>query len=462
MLVDIGLIVLGIAVIAVIISINGFFVAQEFAYMAVDRPTLKSMAEKGDAGANRALKVTGRTSFMLSGAQLGITITGLMVGYVAEPMVGESLGNLLGLTGIPVGVGIAVGTVTALVIATVVQIIFAELFPKNLAISNPTPLAIALSRSTLFYMAAFGWLITFFDKSSNALLKIIRVEPVHDLDASANASDLEHLVEDRFDSGDLPEQLFVLLDRILDFPERDVEHAMVPRSQADYLQAAATVADARALMSVAHTRYPVIGENDEPLGVIQLDDLLGFSNKDTTPVTQHMRSPLVVPTVMTLPEVLKGMLETANEMALVIDEYGGFTGLLTIEDLGEEILGSISDEHDPKEEENITQQADNRWTVPGNMPIDELERLLGVDMPEGDWETLAGMLISEKGGLPEPGELLEIELGLTPEEITNGSDSISVLVAKILEVDRHVPVEITLELIQREIQAESEHDGGQQ
>ena len=134
MLGEVGLVLLGLVVIALIISVNGYFVAQEFSYMAVDRPTLRAMAAKGNNGAKRALKVTNRTSFMLSGAQLGITITGLMVGYVAEPLVGESLGRLLGTTGIPPAIGITIGTVFALVLAAVVQMIFGELFPKNLAI----------------------------------------------------------------------------------------------------------------------------------------------------------------------------------------------------------------------------------------------------------------------------------------------------------------------------------------
>jgi CBS domain containing-hemolysin-like protein len=447
MLIEFGLISLGLAVIVVIIAINGYFVAQEFSYMAVDRPTLRSMAEKGDGGAKRALKVTNRTSFMLSGAQLGITVTGLMVGYVAEPLVGESLGRLLGTAGIPQAVGITVGTVFALVLAAVVQMIFGELFPKNLAIANATPMSLALARSTLLYLAAFGWLIAIFDKASNALLKLIKVEPVHDLDASANADDLEHMVEDSFDSGDLPQDLFVLLDRILDFPDRDVEHAMVPRSRTDFIEPETTIAEARVLMSTSHTRYPVIGESEEPLGVLHLSDVLQCKPNDSSPVTKHMRPPLVVPTVMSLPEVLRSMIETQNEMALVIDEYGGFAGVLTIEDLGEELLGEINDEHDTDEVDVIQQISEDKWQLPGSMPIDELERLMSIDIPEGDWETLAGLLISTKGSLPEAGEVLEIEIEQDPEDITSGEETIQVLRATVGTIDRHIPDDVIVELV---------------
>src|SRR5690625_4617737 len=135
------LLILGVVVILLIIVINGYFVAQEFAYMSVDRVRLQAQASQGDAAAARALKVTNRTSFMLSGAQLGITVTGLLVGYVAEPLIGEPLGELLEDTGVAIETGIAAGTVLALIVATVVQMVVRELYPKNLAIANAEPLA---------------------------------------------------------------------------------------------------------------------------------------------------------------------------------------------------------------------------------------------------------------------------------------------------------------------------------
>jgi CBS domain containing-hemolysin-like protein len=211
---------------------------------------------------------------MLSGAQLGITVTGLLVGYVAEPLVGESLGVLLGGTGVPTEVGVAVGTVLALAAATIIQMIFGELYPKNLAIANPEPLSRGLARSTLLYMTVFGWLISFFDKSANLLLRALRIEPVHDLDVSASADDLPHIIADSRDSGDLPLELSLMMDRILDFPQRDVEHAMVPRSQVDWVRPETTLDELRGLMARAHTRYPVIDDDDAPVGVVHLADVL--------------------------------------------------------------------------------------------------------------------------------------------------------------------------------------------
>lgn len=463
MLGEVGLIAIGLLVIAVIIAANGFFVAQEFAYMSVDRPTLRARAQAGDAKAARALKVTDRTSFMLSGAQLGITVTGLLVGYVAEPLVGESLGRILNTGGVPAAVSVTVGTVIALVFAAIFQMIFGELFPKNLAIANPTPMSTGLARSTLLYLALFGWIISFFDKSSNALLRLIRVEPVHDLDASASAEDLEYIVETSRESGDLPEGLFVLLDRILDFPEQDVEHAMVPRSQTDILSPETTIEQVRKLMAKSHTRYPVIDASDNPVGVVHLADVLGMSRTDGNSVTKIMREPLVIPTSMSLPDALEALIDSKNELACVIDEYGGFVGIITTEDLGEELVGDIKDEHDRTTRDDVVEVAEEKWSVVGSLPIDELERLLDVDLPEGDWETLAGLIISHHGGLPETGEVIEIQLEETAEDITNGEHPKRFLIAEIEAVQRRVPSRVAIEIreVAEDEDGESEQSKGE-
>ncbi|AJW41423.1 Magnesium and cobalt efflux protein CorC [Rhodococcus sp. B7740] len=438
---------LGFVLTAAIIAANGYFVAQEFAYMSVDRATLRTGAEKGDASAERALKVTKRTSFMLSGAQLGITVTGLMVGYVAEPFIGESLGELLSSAGVPIAVGISIGTVAALVLATVVQMIFGELYPKNLAIANPDPLSRRLARSTLIYLAAFGWLITFFDKSSNAMLRLLRVEPVHDVDSSATAKDLESIIDDSRASGDLTEDLSLLLDRILDFPERDVEHAMIPRSRVDAVTPATAIGEMRARMVRAHTRYPVIGDRDEPIGVVQLAEVLAAAPDDSRSVTEIMRAPLIVPELMPLEDALELLSSTKNELACVIDEYGGFAGVLTIEDLAEELVGEITDEHD-EDIVGVEVRKDGVWLMDGDVHVDEVERTIGRDMllPRGDYETLAGLLIAEGGNLPEVGDTVRIDLAVFGADLMEEVPPRPSLEVEVLEVDRHVPSELRIRL----------------
>lgn len=442
------LLLLGIVIVLLIIAANGYFVAQEFAYMSVDRSTLRARAENGDASARRALAVTRRTSFMLSGAQLGITVTGLLVGYVSEPLVGESIGVLLGGVGVPTAVGIAVGTVLALAGATVVQMIFGELFPKNLAIANPEPLSRGLARSTLIYLAAFGWLIALFDRSSNALLRLLRIEPVHDVDSSADATDLGRIIDDSRASGDLPEELSLLLDRILDFPERTVDHAMIPRTRVDAVPAASPIADVRHLMSHAHTRYPVVGENDEPIGVAHLSEVLAADPADRRPIREIMREPLVIPTLMSLPNALDALTRSRNEIACVIDEYGGFAGVLTIEDLAEELVGELTDEHDPDEVEEAGSARDGVWTMTGDVPLDEMERIVDRELPTGDYETLAGLVIAELGHLPALGTTVSVRLPAEGPELVDTDPSHWSLMIEVLDIERHVPSRLRVTLVE--------------
>ena len=436
-------IVLGILVVLLITAVTGYFVAQEFGYMAVDRSRLKAMAEGGDVAAQRALAVTRRTSFMLSGAQLGITVTGLLVGYVAEPLIGEAIGVLLGGVSVPTGVGIAIGAVVAIGFSTLVQMLFGELFPKNLAIARPESVARALALSTTWYLRLFGWLIWLFDQSSNLLLRALRIQPVHDVEHSAGPRDLEHIVAVSRDAGELPRDLSALLDRTLDFPTRTAEHAMIPRSRVDGVSADEPAEGVLTKMATGHTRYPVFGEDvDDLLGVVHMLDLLDPEVAGGTAGTR-CRPTIVVPTTMPLPSVLGALRSASEEMALVIDEYGGFAGVLTIEDLAEELVGDIDDEHDA-DHDDAAPEADG-WLIPGDTPLDEVHRLLDRVLPDGDFETVAGLAIAEFGGLPGIGDHLAIPL--EPEAADLVADEPhprDLLTIEIRAVDKHVPSSVFL------------------
>jgi len=442
---------LGMIVVLAITVVTGYFVAQEFAYMAVDRSRLAARAEADDPAAKRALAVPRRTSFMLSGAQLGITVTGLLVGYVAEPLIGESLGALLGGINIPTGVSLGIGAALALLFSTIVQMLFGELFPKNLAIARPEPVALKLANSTVLYLKLFGWLIWVFDQASNLLLRALKIEPVHDVEHAATARDLEHIVEESRESGDLPAELSMLVDRILDFPDRDVEHAMIPRPRVDTVASRETLGQLRQLMASGHSRYPVLDpETGDVAGVVHLPDLLSTTEPDDAPVTAIARECLVVSTLTSLPDALRQLADTGNQLACAIDEYGGFAGILTLEDLAEELVGEITDEHDTEHPEYIPVEGDRVWEMPGDVHVDEVERALDVDLPRGDYETIAGLVITAHGGLPEPGTRLSIELPPDPGDLAHEDEPAPRhLNVEILDVDRHVPSRVRLELPDR-------------
>ncbi|MCJ0902707.1 hemolysin family protein [Rhodococcus sp. ARC_M6] len=438
---------LGVMVVLLITAVTGYFVAQEFAYMTVDRSRLNSLAEGGDAGAQRTLAITRRTSFMLSGAQLGITVTGLLVGYVAEPLIGESLGTILGGIGIPTALGLAIGAVLAILFSTLVQMLFGELFPKNLAIARPEPVARWLARSTNIYLKLFGWLISIFDHASNLLLRALKIEPVHDVEHSASARDLEHIVAESRETGDLAPELSTLLDRILDFPTRPVEHAMIPRTHVDTVRADDSLDHVITLMGSGHSRYPVTGEDSEDIvGVIHLHDVLTLTSSSDLTVQDLARPALILPTTLPLPKALTELTDTKNQLACVIDEYGGFAGVITLEDIAEEIVGEITDEHDPDRPFELPTE-DGSWTVDGGVHLDEVERAIGHDLPAGDYETIAGFTIAHYGELPPVGARIRVELPPDPTDlISDDEQPRHSVVIDVLAVDRYVPSSLRIRL----------------
>ncbi|MFD0774900.1 hemolysin family protein [Streptomonospora algeriensis] len=450
-------IVFGALVILVLIAANGYFVAQEFGFMAVDRSRLKARAAQGDSGARRALAVTGRTSFMLSGAQLGITITGLLVGYVAEPMVGEGIGELLGWAGVPLATGIAIGTVFTLLLSTVVQMVFGELFPKNLAIARPEPVARWLALSTTVYLRLFGWLIWLFDQAAILLLRAVHIQPVEDVQHAATPRDLEHIVEESRESGDLPAELSTLLDRTLDFHDRTAEHAMIPRPQVSTVEAGEPVSRIVDLMASGHSRFPVLGDGvDDIVGVVCLRDVLELGSRTLADVRvcDVARPPVLVPGSLPLPAVLSRLRGSDEEFACVVDEYGGLAGVITTEDIAEELVGEIADEHDPEDAGEARVGEDGSWLVSGALHVDEAERLIGHDLPEGDFETIGGLVIAELRRLPEPGDSVSVDLprppGIADDEPLRTVD------IGVRTVDRHVPETVRLELRETPVGEHSE------
>ncbi|MFL1432768.1 MULTISPECIES: hemolysin family protein [unclassified Nocardiopsis] len=438
---------LGILVVFLITVATGYFVAQEFGYMAVDRSRLRARASAGDAGAKRALGITNRTSFMLSGAQLGITVTALLVGYVAEPLIGEGIGELLGGVGVPTGAGVAIGTVLALLFSTVVQMVFGELFPKNLAIARPEPVARALALSTGIYLKVFGPVIWLFDQAAILILKLVRIEPVEDVQHAATPRDLESIIAESKESGDLPAELSTLLDRTLDFHESTAGHAMIPRPEVSTVEEGDPVSRVVELMASDHSRFPVLGDGvDDIVGVICLRDVLALGDRDLehVKVSEVARPTVMVPASLPLPGVLDQLREAGEEFACVVDEYGGLAGVITTEDLAEELVGEIADEHTPEEEAPAHLDAEGSYLVPGGLHIDEVERLIEHDLPEGDYETLGGLVIHELHRLPEVGD--SVLLALPRPASAHDDDPDMALTLRVSSVQRHVPHTVEVRL----------------
>ncbi|WP_306209517.1 hemolysin family protein [Actinoplanes sp. RD1] len=427
------LILAGLLLVILVTAITGYFVAQEFGYVAVDRGKLRAEADRGDKAAERALQVTERLSFVLSGAQLGITVTALIVGYLAEPYLGEGFAELLGLTGLPEGVTAAISVVLALLIATVVQMVLGELAPKNFAIARPEPLAKALSRSTLIYLAVFGPVIKLFDKAAAKLLRRIGIEPIEELPEGATEEDLEQIIAESRAEGHLDPELSALLDRGLDFRGRSASEVMVPRVDVHTVKATDTAQKVVELLDTGRSRFPVRGGDgvDEIVGVVGIADVLGVPPKEraTRQVGDLCASPLLVPASLHLPAVLDRLRGGHRQLACVVDEYGGFAGIITLEDIAEELVGPIRDEDDLPEPAPARQD-DGSWIVPARWRIDEVADATGVDLPEDDdYDTVSGLVMSHLGRVPQVGDAVALDSGAG---------------LAVLSVDRHVPQSVRI------------------
>lgn len=438
------LILVGLLLITVLTAATGYFVAQEFGYVAVDRGKLKQLADGGDRAAARALEVTGRLSFMLSGAQLGITVTALLVGYVAEPYLGAGLADLLGLAGLSSSVSLPLSVVLALIIATVVQMVLGELAPKNLAIARAERLARALSRSTLIYLKIAGPLITLFDRAAVRLLRRIGIEPIEELPSGATPQDLEQIIAESREEGHLDAEMSDLLDRGLDFRELTAGEAMVPRVDVHTVRADEPVSRIVELLDTGHSRFPVSGAEgvDDLLGVVGIADVLGVppAQRATTRVDAVAVPPLLVPETLPLPTVLDRLRSGHRQLACVVDEYGGFAGVITLEDLAEELVGPIRDEDDPPDRA-AARQEDGSWVVPARWRIDEVADSTGIELPEApEYDTLSGLVMRELGRVPEVGDRLEIPVATDGDRPAAGRR----VLVEVLAVDRHVADSVRL------------------
>ncbi|WP_204007328.1 hemolysin family protein [Virgisporangium aurantiacum] len=433
------LILVGLVLIVVLTAATGYFVAQEFAYVAVDRGRLRAAAEKGDKASERALSVTSRLSFMLSGAQLGITVTALVVGYVAEPYLGQGLADLLGLT----GANEALSVLAALLFATIVQMVLGELAPKNLAIARPEALARSLSRSTLVYLAVAGPLIRLFDATSNRLLRRVGIEPVEELPQGATREDLDRIIATSHAEGLLDPDTSRLLDHGLDFRTRTAGEVMVPRVDVVTIRATAPAVKVVELLDTGHTRFPVTGDAvDDVLGIVAVADVVELEpgERQEKTVEQLAKPAVLVPETLPLPAVLEALRAEHRQLACVIDEFGGFAGVISLEDIAEELVGEIRDEDDPAEP-TAERIDDNQWLVPARWRLDEVDDATGIALPDSHlYETLSGLVLQRLGRTAEPGD--ELTVDLPPEDGTGEQLKVTL---RVETVRRHVPERVRIQ-----------------
>ncbi|MGW4032080.1 hemolysin family protein [Streptomyces sp. NPDC004838] len=393
----------------------GVFVAAEFSLTTVERSDLERASERGERGAASALKAVRGLTFQLSGAQLGITVTNLVVGMLSEPSISKLIRGPVEDLGLSPSVASSVALVLGTALSTVVLMVVGELVPKNWAISSPLAVAKAVAPAQRLFTAAFKPLISHLNNSANRILHRLGMEPTEELASARSPQELVALARHSAKAGALEADTAELFVRTLHLAELTAENVMTPRVQVTALEVQATAEDvANATRATGLSRFPVYrGNLDTVVGIAHIKDVLAVPAdlRARRSVSEVLREPLLVPETLTV-DRLMDRLGGRSTMAVVIDEYGGTAGVVTMEDIVEEVVGEVRDEHDPHETPDLARaghDADGRtlWSADGAARMDQLEQV-GLRMPDGPYETLAGLVATELGRIPEEGDRIDI------------------------------------------------------
>jgi len=403
---------------------TGLFVASEFSLINLERTELESRRTRGERGLSPTITALKRTSTHLSGAQLGITLTTLLTGFLAEPSLTVLLeAGVLGewFKGPTLH---AISLTVSLVIATLFSTLIGELVPKKLALTLPLRVSKAVVRFQLLFTWTFGWLIWLLNSTGNAIVRSFGIEPKEELSSSRTAEELSALVKRSASLGALEQRTADLITKTLALSQLVASDVMTPRTKLSSLDAASTVQD---VIELSHrtgfSRFPVFtGSNDDVVGIVHVKAAASVprEKRDSVPVTALMVEPFRVPETMSL-EKLMGVLRSHGlQLAIVVDEYGGTAGIVTLEDLVEELVGELGDEHD-RAKIDITGGKDKSFSFPGMFRPDELLEKLAIEVPEdGSYETIAGFLMAQLGRVAQVGDEVRIESGVLRVERMDG------------------------------------------
>ncbi len=404
---------IGLGVGLVLIAFTALYVAAEFSLITVDRATVTRQAADGDAGAQSLLTGLRSLSTQLSGAQVGISLTTLALGFVMQPALADLIGAPLGWIGLGEAASVTAAVVIALVITNVLSMVFGELVPKNLAIAEPMGTAKAVVGASRISTTVFKPLIWALNGTANGVLRMLNIEPQEELRSARSPDELSSLVRRSAEQGTLENRTAGLLARSISFSDKTAADVLTPRPRVRFIKSVETADDIiTAAAETGHSRFPVIGEDsDDVLGLVHLKRAVSIPREQRShvPVSALASELPVVPETMPLDALLDLLRERGFQMAVVADEYGGTAGVLTLEDVVEELVGEITDEHDPKAR-RAERLPDRTWLLPGILRPDEVAEITGVLLPEaGEYETIAGLVLARLGRLATDGDFTVVE-----------------------------------------------------
>ena len=394
----------------ILVALNAFFVAAEFALVGARRSRIDQLAEEGATGARAVQQALQNLDRYISGTQLGITLASLALGWIGEPALATIVDGALALVGVEPRPGVAhstAGIATAFLVITFLHIVLGELAPKSIALVAPERTSMILARPLMLFSRVMSPFITVLNNVANALLKVVGVNPAGGGHVSVHSADeLRLLVMQARAHGTLNETDSMMLAGVFDFHEKKARDVMRPRTEVAAIPLDASE-DAvwKILRSERYSRYPVINDSlDDIVGVFLAKDL--WLHQGPFTLKQFLRAPLFIPDSRPAERVLDDLRKTRAHMAVVLDEYGGTAGIITMEDLVEEVVGDIADEYDAAAREAL--ETDGVLELAGSLSLIDVRSDYRVLVPEGDWTTLGGYVFNALGRLPRVGDRVTI------------------------------------------------------
>jgi CBS domain containing-hemolysin-like protein len=405
---------LKIVIVFLLVLANGFFVASEFSLVGVRRSRIQTLAKAGDKRAKQLLGLVDHLNAYISATQLGITLSSLALGWIGEPAVAHLLEAPLHGR-VSDTVLHTISFTIAFSIITFLHIVLGELAPKTLALERAEKTALAIALPMQIFYKVFRWPIRLLDWAGTRTVRLFGLHPSGDHASIYTEEELRHLVDISRQSGHLKEEEQKLIHSVLNFSEAEVREAMIPRTSVDAIPITATLEDAKAAFrGLGYSRMPVYRDNrDDVVGVLFRRDLEPFleqSNPDGFDLKKLLHPPQFIPATAPLGTALKHMQATRAHLAVVVDEHGGMEGIVTLEDLLEEIVGEINDEFDEETRAQIIKEPGGTYLLSGMLTVRDANRSLGLELPEeSGYTTLAGFLMARAGRLLQVGDTVEFE-----------------------------------------------------
>lgn len=407
--------VLNLAIVVLLVLANGFFVASEFALVGVRKSRIETLAKTGDRRAKRLLPLLNNLNAYISATQLGITLASLALGWIGEPAIAHLLEAPLHGR-IPEALLHTLSFAIAFSIITFLHIVLGELAPKTLALELAERTALAIALPLQIFYKTFRWPIQLLDWAGTRTVRLFGLHPSGEHASIYTEDELRQLIDISHQSGHLEAEEQRLINRVFDFTDAQVREAMIPRTSIAALPATATLAETKdALRNLGYSRVPVYADVlDNVVGVLVRRDFEPFLDQSASSESFDLRKlvhpPHFIPATARLGAALKQMQAKRSHLAFAVDEHGGIEGIVTLEDLLEEIVGEINDEFDEEVRAQITKEPDGSYVLSGILTVRDANRQLKLDLPENSgYTTLAGFLMDQAGHLPQPGEVVQYD-----------------------------------------------------